>query len=441
MSTIVVKNATIFTGKDVIEGGDLAADGGRILEIGGGVAAPAGAEVIDAGGRLVTPGFTIGHTHVYSALARGISLKGEPARNFIEILDKLWWLLDRKLTLEQVDLSAKLYGAACLKSGVTTIFDHHASFGAIRGSLDVLARALGQVGLRSCLCFEVSDRGGELRTRDAIDENIDFLERVKEEGGAMLRGMFGLHASFTLTRETLRRCAASADPDRVGFHVHAAEDREDQGITLREHGRRVVERLGDAGILGCRTICSHGIWLDQREIDLLAETGTTVAYNPQSNMNNAVGALRLKTMIGAGVKVVLGTDGFAANIFREALAGQILQNHIEGEPGAGWRYFPAMVLEGNNRLMEECFGTSNAAMEKGAACDVVLWNYDPPTPVTKDNFWGHAIFGLLDTTADFVVAGGKVVLKGGRCTGIDETGVNRECRLAARSLWKSMETP
>ncbi len=439
MTTIAIKNATIFTGKKVVTDGTLLTSAGKITHLGdGGIPIPPEATVIDASGRLVTPGFTIAHTHVYSALARGITLPGEPARNFVEILKKLWWRLDEKLTLEQIDLAAKLYGAACLKSGVTTIFDHHASFGAIKGSLSVLSRALAQSGVRACLCFEVSDRAGEKKALEAIEENVAFIEATQKKGNEMVRGMFGLHASFTLGESTLRRCAAAVDPDRIGFHIHLAEDREDQAITMVRHGKRVVERLCGAGILGRRTICSHAIWLEENELTLLSRSGSTVAYNPQSNMNNGVGALRLGRMKASGVKVVLGTDGFTANVFREALAGQILQNHLEGDPAAGWKYLPQMLLGENNRLLVEFFGVNNAALEEGAAADVVLWNYLPPTPVTGENFWGHAIFGLVDASTDLVVVGGKVAVKNGRCTGIDENEVSHECRLAAPILWRAM---
>ena len=436
---IIIKNATIFTGSDVIEGGTLVIRGGEIITCAAGARTEEseGDDVIDASGRLVTPGFTIGHTHIYSALARGIMLKGEPAHNFVQILEKLWWLLDSRLTLEQVELSSLLYGSSCLKSGVTTIFDHHASFGRIGGSLNVIAGALAKIGLRACLCFEVSDRGGEKKTREAIEENVDFIRRVGG-GGPMLNAMFGLHASFTLSDSTLKTCAASADPDKTGFHVHAAEDKADQDVTVKQYGKRVIERLGEAGILGEKTICSHCIWLEDEEIEILTGSGATVAYNPQSNMNNAVGALRVGRMLERGVKVVLGTDGFTANILREALVGQILQNHVEKEPAAGWDVLPRMVLKSNDLMVQTFFERSNAAIEEGRRCDVVLWNYDAPTPVLGENFWGHAVFGLLDCCADVVVVEGKVVLRGGACAGIDEGEMMKECRGAAGALWQDM---
>ena len=437
---IIIKNATVFTGSEVIEGGTIVIRGGEIITCSADarVKESAGDDVIDASGRLVTPGFTIGHTHIYSALARGIMLKGEPAHNFVEILEKLWWLLDSRLTLEQVELSSFLYGSSCLKAGVTTIFDHHASFGQIGGSLNVLAEALAKLGLRACLCFEVSDRGGEKKAREAIEENMDFIRRAGG-GGPMLNAMFGLHASFTLSDSTLKTCAASADPDKTGFHIHAAEDRADQDATVEQYGKRVIERLGEAGILGEKTILAHCIWLEDGEVEILTKSGSTVAYNPQSNMNNAVGALRVGKMLERGVKVVLGTDGFTANILREALAGQILQNHVEKEPAAGWNYLPRMVLAANDLLVQTFFERSNAVLGEGRRCDVVLWNYDPPTPVLGENFWGHAVFGLLDSFADVVVVEGKVVLRDGTCTGINEADVMKECRCAAGALWEDMK--
>jgi len=435
---IIITGATVFTGDDVVEGNLVLRDG-LVEHLGGGGTAGGGpAETIEARGRLVTPGLTIGHTHIYSALARGIVLPGEPARNFVEILEKLWWLLDRHLTLEQVELSALLHGMDCLKSGVTTVFDHHASFGAIRGSLAVIAEALARVGLRGCLCYEVSDRAGEAAARQSIEENVDFIRGAGSGSSPLVRGMFGLHASFTLSRETLRACAAAASPDETGFHIHVAEDREDQAVTLARYGKRVIPRLLDEGILGRRTICSHCIWLEEDEIRLLAGSGSTVAYNPQSNMNNAVGALRLKGLTDRGVPVVLGTDGFTANILREALVGQILQNHVTGDPSAGWIDLPGMLLGSNNDLMRTFFGFDNGKLRPGERCDVVLWDYTPPTPLLAENVWGHGVFGLLDSRASAVILDGRLVLRDGRCTGIDEDEVASQCRAAAASLWKSM---
>lgn len=198
---IVIKNATIFTGHDVVPDGTVVIRDSVISHVGGEGAAPGEKDdVIDAGGRLVTPGFTIGHTHIYSALARGILLKGKPARNFVEILENLWWLLDRNLTLGQIELSAFLCGMDCLRSGVTTLFDHHASFGAVRGSLGVIAEALMKIGLRGCLCFEVSDRGGEKAAMEAIEENVDFIRRARSGKMELIRAVFGLHASFTVSQ-------------------------------------------------------------------------------------------------------------------------------------------------------------------------------------------------------------------------------------------------
>jgi len=441
MSSILIENAIVFTGREVFKGG-IYIEEGVVKMMGSDIDRTSitnAAEVINGNGRLVTGGLTIAHTHAYSSLARGIILKSEPAKNFVEVLEKLWWLLDRKLTLPEVELSGLLHGVECLKSGITTIFDHHASYGAIRGCLDKLGKSFEKIGIRASLCFEVSDRWGKACAEEAIQENVDFIEKNKGKN-SLIRGMFGLHASFTIGEETLKRCVQAVNSDTIGFHIHVAEDRFDQEETIRKYGKRVIRRLSDAGVLGKKTICSHGIYLEDSELELLASSHSYLVYNPQSNLNNGVGALNLKRAFFGDVKVVLGTDGFTSNIFREALIGQILQNYLHSSPSEGWNYFPKLLLINNNDLLFEHFGVDNREIKIGKACDIVLWNYNPPTPITEENFWGHAIFGLLDSKADFVIVGGNLVLRDGKSAGIDEESLYKECRISATNLWNKIHT-
>lgn len=254
-------------------------------------------EVMDVGGRVIMPGLINSHTHLYSTFARGMALKDPPPDNFQQILERLWWRLDKVLTREDVYYSALVGLMDCVKNGTTTIFDHHASPGAVRDSLFTVSKAAKAVGVRSCLCYEVSDRDGKGVAGQGIQENIEFINSCKQNQDEMVNGMFGLHASFTLSDETLSRCGKENAGTGTGFHIHAAEGRVDLEEGLRRHGKRVIERLSDFGILGSKTIAAHCVHIDEREIDLLRESKTKIVHNPQSNMGNAVGCAPVVDML------------------------------------------------------------------------------------------------------------------------------------------------
>ena len=246
-------------------------------------------DVIDVEGQVIMPGFINTHHHIYSAFARGMASSGKPNENFLEILENLWWKIDKKLTLEDLEYSAYTTYIDCIKKGVTTVFDHNASPYAVTGSLEAIAKAAKELGLRSCLCYEVSDRDGEKIALEGIEENINFIKKYNTKEQNMIKGMFGLHASFTLSDETLRKCDEKLKGLNAGYHVHVAEGIDDLEQCLEKHGKRVVERLRDLNILGKKTIAVHCIHVNDEELDILKSTDTMVVHNPESNMGNAVG--------------------------------------------------------------------------------------------------------------------------------------------------------
>src|SRR6266852_614797 len=203
-------------------------------------------EYVDANDGLIIPGFLCAHTHFYGAFARGMTIPGEPPRNFPEILERLWWRLDKLLTLEDTKASAEIFMADAIRHGTTCVVDHHASPKAIEGSLDVIAGAVEQAGIRACLAYEVSDRDGLTIVADGIRENERFIrslraERKQQAESGMVAASYGLHASFTLSTATLERCAASGADLGVGFHIHVAEDTSDERDSISRYGTRVVD--------------------------------------------------------------------------------------------------------------------------------------------------------------------------------------------------------
>ncbi len=395
-----------------------------------------GSTVIDVNGRVIMPGLINTHMHLYSTFARGMALKDPPPNDFQQVLERLWWRLDKVLTQEDVYYSALVPLMDCVKRGTTTVFDHHASPGAVRDSLFTNARAARAVGVRSCLGYEVSDRDGKDVAEQGIQENIDFIDACNRHGDVMSKGMFGLHASLTLSDETLSRCCEENERTGVGFHIHAAEGQVDADDCVRRYGRRIIERLSDFGILGPKTIAAHCVHVDDREMDLLQESRTTVVHNPESNMGNAVGCAPVIDMLGRGVRVGLGTDGYTCDMFESLKVANILHKYHLKDPSVGWREAPDMLFRNNSLICEEYFGRPLGRLVPGAYADVIVVDYDPPTPLHAGNLDGHILFGMSGPMVDTTVIDGRVVMREKQLVDIDEAEILAKSRELASKVWK-----
>ncbi len=400
-------------------------------------------EVLDARGAVVTPGLVNAHMHLYSTFACGYA--PAPSHNFREILENLWWRLDRAMTLDDVRVSALVPAARCLLAGVTTIVDHHASYGATRGSLDAVAGAVRSLGLRACLAYEVSDRWGEDAATEAIAENESFLAGLPVRGDVDLAGLFGLHASFTLSDRTLKRCVEAArragatlGRDSAGFHVHCAEDLADVEDARGRGFAGAVDRLDAAGLLGPWTVAAHCIHVTGAEAATLAETGTLVVTNPQSNMNNAVGVADVEGLLEAGCVVGLGSDGMTADILEEVRAAIFTRRQETRDPTRMFAQAARAITVTNPYLASHLFGRTLGVLREDAAGDAVVWDYHPPTPLTEANVAGHVVFGLPASRPRTVVCSGRVVVRDGTLPNFDMATVAREGRTLAEALWKRM---
>lgn len=394
-------------------------------------------EILDAGGAVVTPGLVNAHTHLYSTFACGYA--PPPSHNFQEILENLWWPLDRALTLEDVRTSALVAAARCLLAGVTTIVDHHASYGAIRGSLGVIAEVVRSLGLRACLAYEVSDRWGDEATTHAIEENECFLSSLPGRRDGDLAGLFGLHASFTLSDRTLHRCVEAARrAGAPGFHVHCAEDLADVSDARGRGFAGAVDRLQSAGILRPRTLAAHCIHLTKAEASMLAETGTIPVINPQSNMNNAVGVADVEGLLEAGCVVALGSDGMTADILEEVRAAIFTRRQEVRDPTRMFGPAVRALTVSNPYVASQLFGKPIGVLCEGAAGDVVVWDYHPATPLHEGNVGGHLVFGLPSSRVRDVIAAGRLVVRNGTLADVDLVAETRIARSRAAAVWQRM---
>ena len=393
-------------------------------------------KVIDAGGKVVLPGFINTHMHFYSTMVRGLG-KAAPSKNFQEILENLWWRLDKKLTLADSYYSALLPLIDAIKRGTTTLIDHHASPMAARGSLDRIAQAVKETGLRASLCYELSDRDGAKAAQAGIDENVAFIKRCAAENDPQLKALFGLHASFTIGDQTMAAAAQAGHDLGAGFHVHAAEARSDQDYNEKNFGLRVVERLHKFGILGPKTIAAHCVHVNDREIDLLQETGTAVVHNPQSNMNNAVGIADIVKMSRKGVLVGLGTDAMTVNMLEEVRVALWAQHLFHDDPSVGFMEALSALMFNNAKIANRYWDPKIGVLAEGCAADVILMDYWPPTPFDESTFLGHLGFGLSQSFVDTTICGGKVLMERKKLKiNLDEEEIAAKSLELARKLWK-----
>lgn len=444
---IIIGNGRVITRGTpnlLLENGAVAFEGAFIRQVGdttGLCAQYSEARFIDARGGIIMPGLINAHNHIYSTFARGLSVNGYAPKSFPEILDGLWWTLDRNLFLEDTYYSAMDTYIDCIKNGCTTVFDHHASYGEIPGSLSKIAQAAGQLGVRTSLCYEVSDRDGDSKMCEAVHENAEFIKYVRAKGTSaveranMLHAMMGMHASFTLSDKTLQLCRDNT-PDDVGFHIHVAEGTEDEDDCVAKYGKRVAERLRDFGILGKNTILGHCIHINDVEMEIIRETETTVVHNPESNMGNAVGIPPCMEMIRRGIAVGLGTDGYSNDMFESASVANIIHKHVLGDPGAAWNEVPQMLYTNNADIATRAFGVKLGVLEAGAAADIIVSDYIPTTPMNQDNCNSHILFGMKGRSVVTTVINGEVLMENRVLIGIDEEEMLEKSRESAAGVWR-----
>ena len=397
----------------------------------------ADAEFIDAKGGVIHPAFINTHEHIYSALARGLSIKGYAPNGFLEILDGLWWTIDRNLDNDLTKLSAEATYLECIKNGVTTIFDHHASFGEISGSLFAIEEAARDFGVRSVLCYEISDRDGKEKAHAAIKENVDFAKHALSLKDDFIKGMMGMHASFTISDETMELCRKEK-PKEIGYHIHVAEDILDLHRCLKEHGKRIVDRLYDWDVFGEKTLLAHCIYVNPHEMDLIRDTNTMVVHNPESNMGNACGCPPTMEIVHKGILTGLGTDGYTHDMIESWKVANILHKHHLVDPGAAWAEVPEMLFQGNARIANRYFEKKLGVLEKGAAADIIITDYIPPTPMNAGNLNGHMLFGMNGRSVVTTVGNGKVLMKNRELQGIDEERCLAKIREGAARLEKKI---
>jgi len=394
------------------------------------------AEQLDAKGQYVMPGNICAHTHFYGAYARGMAIPGPAPKDFPQILERLWWPLDKALDRDSVRASALVCLVDAIKHGTTSLIDHHASPNFIGGSLDAIADAVDSAGLRAVLCYEVTDRDGMDKMQAGIDENLRFMQSSQTR--SRIAGTFGLHASLTLNRDALKACA-DVIPSGAGFHIHVAEHEADEEDSLERSGKRVVQRLDEFGIWNKKTIAAHCVHIDEAERDILKDRGVWITHQPRSNMNNGVGAADIDGLLDDGLKLCLGNDGFSNNMWADWKAAYLLHKVVNRDPRyANGMNIAKMAWDNNARLMEQFFNKMTLGeISIGAKADLIFVDYHPFTPLTEGNLPWHLIFGFESSMVTTTICDGQVLMRDREILVLDEQAIAEEAMSLAPKVWEN----
>ena len=438
---LLVGNGRVVTRDDAdpfIESGAVAIDGWQITAVGPEAelkAAYPDAEYVDAQGGVIMPGLVNCHTHIYSGLARGLSIVGCNPHNFIENLEQQWWNIDRHLSLDGTRASAYATILESLRNGVTTIFDHHASYYEIPGSLFAIKDVAEECGIRACLCYETSDRDGPEKCAQAIQENAEFARWAATQDSGMIAAMFGGHATFTLPDEVLDQMAEAND-GLTGFHIHVCEGMADVYDSQQNRGGiPPVERLYQHGLLGPRTMLGHCIHITPAEMDIIAETGTHIVNNPGSNMNNAVGCAPVLEFFRRGIDVCMGTDAYTHDMLESLKDFILIQRHNSAMPNVGWGEDMTMLFKNNPAMASSYFGRTIGVLAPGAAADIAIFDYPTFTPFSAENIDGHILFGMSGKSCRTTIVNGRVLYKDREFVELDEERINAWTLEQAKVLW------
>jgi cytosine/adenosine deaminase-related metal-dependent hydrolase len=358
-----------------------------------------------------------------------------PPRNFHEILQLVWWRLDRAHTLESAQVSGQIGALAAIRCGTTTLIDHHASPNAIEGSLTRLESGIAEVGCRGVLCYEVTDRNRAGEGPEGLAENERYAGACAERRDGQFAAMIGAHASFTMEENSLVGCVDLAKRRNIGVHIHAAEDPVDERITRERFGCGLVERFERCGLLDVPgTILAHCTHFSVADFAKVNDRGNalSVAHNPSSNMNNAVGYTPVAKL---EKPPQLGTDGIGADMWREARVAEFKSR----DAGLPLPFGRSLEMLGQSaRFASGALGIKLGVLDLGAAGDLVLTDYRPATPLTSDNLAGHFLFAMGPEFVRDVMIGGWWVLRKGHVVTCDEVAIRARAAGVARGVYQRM---
>jgi len=443
MSIIIIKNTRVYQTKEpvqVLENVDVVIEGTNIVAVGLNAGQNYKADkVIDGENKTVIPGNVCAHHHYYSGLSRGMMISTGPQTDFIQVLKDWWWRLDRGLDEESCYYSSLVCSLDAIASGTTCCIDHHASPNYIKGSLSTIAKGMEDVGLRGMTCYEVTDRNyGDKEIKAGVEENIAWAKEVDKRKASqkevLVESMIGGHAPFTIGEKGLEMMSSACQETGRGMHLHVAEDKYDVLYSHHHYNEDIISRLDRFSLLHENTLLVHGLWLNEKEVELLNERGCFFAHNARSNMNNNVGYCQNLNKVR---NLVLGTDGCGGNMFEEIKLA-FFKNKDEGGPWWPANYMQALTR--TNDLLKLYWKKDKfGRIEKGYKADIAILDYNSPTPFVTANAANHFVWGMSSNCVESVIINGKLVMENRKFEGIDVKEIYAKAAEVAKNVWKKVD--
>jgi 5-methylthioadenosine/S-adenosylhomocysteine deaminase len=436
----LIQNAVIITmdpQRRVLTNTDLLIEDSIIASIGKGLKEKAD-RVIDGTGRMVLPGFICGHTHLYGIMLRGAPMDIKPTTDFLQILDRIWWKVDSAFVNEDAYASALASCYEFVKSGTTCFADTYSGPGSVEGVLDEIAKGVTEIGIRGILAFEATERNSKEEGERGLKENVRFLKKLQKTPHDLLYGMYSLHASFTLSDELIKKTREQADQLPAPLTIHTSEGLIDVYHNIERYDKRTVERLFDLGILGSDVVLAHCVHVNHDELELIRGSGATVAHNPMSNMNNAVGVSPVKEMYELGIPVCLGNDGFIFDAIENIRTAYLIHkvHHLDTRVTT-----PQQVIEMATINGAQIYGLANklGSIETGKQADLVMLHPNPRvTPILPGGVYGYIVYGCTAHDVEHVFVNGNQVVEDHQVISIKQEAVEKVLDRVVPALWKKL---
>ena len=356
--------------------------------------------IIDTTNKIIFPGLTNAHHHIYSTLSKGIPCD-VPFGNFLGNLKNLWWTLDHSLNKGDMILSTAIAMKDSISHGVTTVFDHHIS-GYTENALSDMAEVFDAYGISGTLAFEISDRNGKEFFERSLAENVRF---AKAQKGKSVQGMIGLHASFTLSDESLKKIANATEDFPV--HVHVAEGEIDGIRCMESYGKGLIERFDSFGLVRKNSLYIHCSNLTGKDLEILKKRNIFVAQAVDSNMNNGLNIGNISKFISEGIKTTVGTDGMHPSTMKALKNSMVFTKYLNKNCDLGYPEMNALFL--NNFKLKKAFGLP-LGIEEGEPADIAIFDYEPATSFNTEQFLSHFIFGITESRCQYVIKNDEILL-------------------------------
>ncbi len=442
---VLINNSLIVTmdsSRTVIPRGFVAIRDGKIVDVGAGDGTTkySAEELISDKHLVVTPGFICAHTHLYGILLRASTWFTiiEPPTDFQQNLQRIWWAVDESLTYEDAYASALMGAIEFARTGTVLFKDTFSGPNAIEGVLDHIERGVNEVGIKGLVAFEATERRSKEEGERGLRENERFIKKNNADPTKLVKGVFSLHASFTVTDELMVKTKELAERYGVPYTMHVEEGLIDVYHNIERYGMRPFERFNKIGFLSDKFIAVHVVQAIEDEIQLIKKYNVRVAHNPMSNMLNAVGVPRIPYMLRLGISVGLGNDGYIFDVFENMRSAYLLHKVNLKDPRV---MTPLQVVEMATIKAAEVLGVkdSTGSIEVGKDADITVIKPEyVPTPVNERTVYGHLVNTFNGRDVLHVLVKGKFVTKDRKLVNVDLDKAMEYVHKVAEKLWDRM---